>query len=165
MSPWMGLLLLAALLQSSLLWALSVWGVHPTLMLSIVLGWSLLRGGREGLLWALVGGGLLDLLSAAPFGTFTVALLTIAFLSGLIEQILFHPPAWLPVVIMLLASPLFHFISLVMMQSLGWPVNWARLGNVLLPAALLDAFTILLLFPLLRRASALAGERAIEWAR
>ncbi|MBA3534700.1 MAG: rod shape-determining protein MreD [Ardenticatenales bacterium] len=165
MTPWMGLLVVAVLLQSTVLSRVTVGGVHPNLMLAIIVSWSLLRSGREGLLWAFFGGLLLDLLSSAPLGTFLVALLVTAFVTGLIEVALFRPSLWLPVGVMFLASPLFHLVAMVMMESLGWDVTWTNLTSRLLPATILDALLILPLFPLLRRVSDMAGEKAIEWSR
>ena len=55
--------------------------VRPDLMLVLVVAWSLLRGVEEGLLWAFIGGVLLDLLSVGPFGGFTVFTSKIAWRS------------------------------------------------------------------------------------
>lgn len=163
MSPWMLLLFFAGILQSTFLSKITFFGVHPNLMLTLVLCWSLLRGGREGLSWGLLGGLILDLFSITPFGTFTIALLVTAFFTTLSEASSFQLTRILPAGIMLLASPLFHLIAMIMMQLLGWQVGWSRLLSLLLPAACVDALFTLFLFPLIRRLSNLAGSRTIEW--
>ena len=163
MSPWMFLLLLAGILQSTFLSQITLFGVHPNLMLTVVVSWCLLRGGREGLSWGLLGGLILDLLSIAPFGTFTIALLLTAFFMTLNDVSFFRPTRALPAGVMLLVSPFFHLAAMVTMQTLGWQVGWSRVLSLLLPAAMVDALLILLLFPLIRRLSNLAGHRAIEW--
>lgn len=161
MSPWMLLLLLAGILQSTFLSKITLFGVHPNLMLTVVLSWSLLRGGREGLSWGFLGGLILDLLSITPFGTFTIALLVTAFFTTLSEVSSFQPTRALPAGMMLLASPLFHLTAMITMQLLGWQVGWSRLLSLLLPAALIDALFTLFLFPFIRRLSNLAANRTI----
>jgi rod shape-determining protein MreD len=163
MSPWILLLLLGALLQSSLFSGLSLAGATPNLVLALVLCWALTRGGREGLIWGLIGGIALDLFSVAPFGTFTVAMLVIAFLTSLAEYLPFEMTRLLPVGITLLASPFFHLVAMIMMETLGWNVAWNRMWTLILPAAILDAIVVFLLFPLVARFATLAGERSIEW--
>ncbi len=164
-SPWLLLLLLAGLLQSAFLSQVTLFGVHPNLVLALVVLWGMLRGGRAGLLWAFVGGIELDLYSVTPFGTFTVALLVIALLVGFADALPFRPTALVPASFMFLLSPLFHFIAMVMMQSLGWEVAWARRWSMLPASALLDATLVLLLFRPLRRLSQAAGQRSIDWRR
>lgn len=164
MTPWLLVVLLVGVLQSALLSHLTLFGHHPNLMLAVVVSWSLLRGGREGLIWGFIGGMVLDLLAVTPFGTFTLAMLLTSLLTGLVELSLFRPVLALPVGVMLVASPLFHLTALLTMQALGWSVVWAERWTVLIPTALLDALLILFLFPLMRRLSALAGDRAIEWS-
>ena len=163
MSPWMLLLLLAGILQSTFLSKITWFGVSPDLMLIVVLSWSLLRGGREGLSWGLLGGLILDLFSITPFGTFTIALLVTAFFTTLSEASSFRPTGALPAGMMLLASPLFHLTAMITMQLLGWQVGWSRLLSLLLPAALINALFTLFLFPFIRRLSHSAGRRGIEW--
>ncbi|MGH2542351.1 MAG: rod shape-determining protein MreD [Ardenticatenaceae bacterium] len=164
MSPWLLLLLLAAMLQSTLLPGWTFFGVHPNLVLVLVVAWSLLRGGREGLIWGLVGGILLDLYSITPFGTFTVAMLVIALVAGFAELTPFRPALLLPVGMVLALSPLFHLVALGMMQSLGWDVAWSSTWRLLPASAILNALLTLLLFRPMRALSRRAGERAIEWS-
>lgn len=164
MTPWLLLLLLGVLLQSTLMPLVRLAGVHPDLLLVLVLTWGMRRGGREALVWGLVGGLLLDLFSVLPFGTFTVAMLTVGLLASLAEGLPFDSPRLLSAAVMLLAAPLFHTVALAMMQTLGWEVAWGSLWPRLLPAALLDVALTFLLYPLLQRLATLAGERSIDWA-
>jgi rod shape-determining protein MreD len=164
-SPWILIVLAGALLQGTLFSYLIPLGVHPNLVLVLAVCWGVLRGGREGLIWGMAGGLVLDLYSSLPFGTFTVALLLTTVITGIVEVSVFNPTFLLPVGIVLLASPLFHVISTVMIQTLGWQVTWGRVAAIVPTAALADGILALLLFPLLRRLSALAGQRAIDWSQ
>jgi rod shape-determining protein MreD len=68
------LMLAAAIAQSTLFRHLHLYGAAPNLVLAISVAWTLLRGAREGLLWAFVGGLALDLLSGGPLGLSSLAL-------------------------------------------------------------------------------------------
>lgn len=165
MSPWLLTVLAAALLQSGFILPITFLGARPNLVLAVVLSWTLLRGGRSGLLWAAAGGVALDLLSSAPFGTFTVAILLTIGLIGMLDGFFYRPSILLPVALMVAASPLFDLLSLLMLRTLGW--NRPLLSNLplLLGAALLNGALIALVYPLMRRLDRLAGQPAIDWSQ
>ncbi len=64
-------LLFLAMLETTLSPYVRPLGVHPDLVTLAVLSWSLLRGTREGAVWAVIGGMGLDLLSAGPIPPMT----------------------------------------------------------------------------------------------
>ena len=70
------LLILAALLQASVLPTLRISGGQPDLVVIITLAWALLDDGVEAALWAVVGGLALDLFSGAPMGFSTLRAIT-----------------------------------------------------------------------------------------
>ena len=57
-------------------------GARPNLMLLVVLIWAMVRGLDEGVVWAFVGGLIVDLLSGGPFAGTAVALVVAAYLAG-----------------------------------------------------------------------------------
>ncbi|MQC25107.1 MAG: rod shape-determining protein MreD, partial [Chloroflexi bacterium] len=91
-----GLLPLAALLQSSVLPHLPFAALRPDLMLVIVLAWNLARSHRDGLLWAFAGGLLLDTLSAGPFGAMLLALFVVSLTANFIGAPLWNANPLLP---------------------------------------------------------------------
>ncbi len=163
MTPWMVILLVVALIQHVVLPQVTFFGAHPNLILVVVIAWGQLRGHRDGLLWALVGGLLLDLFSLAPLGTATVPLLVVMFLVGLLEFTAFRVVIWLPVAAAFLATPIFQMLSLAVLKTLGWGTGWERTVEVLLPMATLNAMLMILVFPLMRRVSGMAGQKGINW--
>ncbi len=163
MTPWIGIVVLAGIIQSATLSQINVFGVHANLVLVVIVCWSLLRGGRAGLAWAMVGGLVLDLLSSAPFGVFTMALLVTAFAMGFIEATIFRPTILLPVGVVFLASLLCQVMTMVMMETLGWQLAWGHAWVALLPAAIFDALLTFAVFPAMRRISLIVGAREIEW--
>ena len=122
-------------------------GVEPELMLMVVVSWSLLRGTGEGMVWALIGGVSLDLLSGAPFGMMTVALLVVSFLSGLGERSVFRTHILLPVVMALVTTLLYDLIILLILALTGRPVAWTdSVVHVVLPSTLINTLLIPLVF-------------------
>ncbi|MFQ6014921.1 MAG: rod shape-determining protein MreD [Anaerolineae bacterium] len=137
--------------QSTAMPYLSLAGVKPDLMLLVVISWSLIRGAGEGIVWGFVGGMILDLLSGAPFGVFTLALTTISFLSGIGEINIFRSNIFLPLMVIGLATIAYSFISLLLLQTLGWPVNWSdSLIRIVLPTAFLNTILAPLIYQPLR---------------
>ena len=80
-SGWIGagVLLIAALVQGSMLPFVIGDLVPVNLVLVLVIGWALLRGLKSALVWAVVGGLWLDLLSGVPLGTAMLALSLVAY--------------------------------------------------------------------------------------
>nr|WP_290667006.1 rod shape-determining protein MreD [Ardenticatena sp.] len=122
---WMPILamLVAAIVQATWAHHFAIGGVHPDLVLLIVVAWSLLRGTREGVILAFLGGFFLDLLSAAPFGVFTMPLLLVAFITGLGEVNILRSTFILPLLVGFLATLLYYMLAFVMLRTLQWPIG------------------------------------------
>jgi rod shape-determining protein MreD len=112
-------LLLIALLQTSVMPGLTWSGVMPDLMLLVVVSWSLLRGTREGVLWALGGGLLLDLMSGGPFGVAVVALFLSSAIIGMGELNVVRDSLWLPLVASILATVTYDVAYWTILQVVG----------------------------------------------
>lgn len=75
-------LTVAALIQATLMPELRILGGAPDLVLTLVLTYSLLFGFEQGVVWALVGGVVQDLISAVPLGTTSLALVVMVAAVG-----------------------------------------------------------------------------------
>jgi rod shape-determining protein MreD len=129
-----------ALLQSSLAPHLSVIGVKPGIVLTLVVSWSVIRGASEGVTWGFIGGLALDLLSGAPVGLSALTLMMVGFLTNLGETSLFKSSLVLPLFAVFVASVLSDAVQLVLLQGLGWNLPWWQaMVNVAVPAAILNA--------------------------
>ncbi len=129
------LLFALALIQSTVMPHLSIWGVHPELILMVVTSWSILSGAEEGMLWALIGGVLLDLISAGQFGLHTLALLVVGFLSGLGERTVFRSDLLMPLLIIPLATLVYELLLLVGLYLTGWRAPlWPYFNQVVVPS-------------------------------
>lgn len=114
------LLFVLAVVQSTIMPRIALWGVHPELMLMVVTSWSILSGAEEGMLWALIGGIPLDLLSAGKFGLHTLALLLVSFLSGLGERAIFRSDLLMPLLVIPLATLGYEMALLGGLYLTGW---------------------------------------------
>jgi rod shape-determining protein MreD len=75
------ILLVAAVLNATVMAQFRVWQGAPDLVFLLVVSWALLANFRDALLWAVIGGVLQDLLSIAPLGTSALGLVVIVFVS------------------------------------------------------------------------------------
>lgn len=124
--------------------------VHPDLVFVVVIGWIILRGLQEGLVWALLGGLCLDFVSGAPFGVWTLALIFVALVANLSHGRVFGSSIVLPLSLTFPLSFLFNGLALLLLYLLGRPIGWTdAFSNVLLPAALFNTAVMILVFPLL----------------
>lgn len=123
--------------------SLSLSGVMPDLMLLVVVSWSLRRGTGEGLLWALGGGLLLDLLSGGPFGVATISLALCSVVVGLGEFNISRDSLWLPVVASALATVVYSLVYWAILQVTGRSLHTVyTLLAVLVPAIILNALAM-----------------------
>jgi rod shape-determining protein MreD len=140
-----------ALLQSTVLPRITVLGIHPDVMLMVVTSWSLLRGSEEGMLWALIGGLTLDLLSAAPFGVCTLPLLLVSFLCGLSQRGVFRFDFLIPILVIPVATLVYGGTTLILLKLLGWPVTWEEaLQRVILPSILVNTLGMPIVYVVMR---------------
>jgi rod shape-determining protein MreD len=144
------LLISAALVQATLSPYMKINGIHPDLVLLLVIGWTALRGLEEGVIWSLIGGLSLDFLSGAPFGVLSLSLLLVALVTSLFHGRIFGSSIVLPVILTFPLSLLFNGVALILLSLLGHPVNWVDgLFFVVIPAALFNTAIMVLIFPLL----------------
>ena len=143
-----GLLLLAALLQVSVLWTIEVSNGHPDLLLVFVVVLALVRGPLVGAVAGFWAGLFLDVATFSTLGISSLLLTLAGYWSGRLGEIMSksspHPPliaVGLATVAVALGSAFLHFV-------LGSTVGAAELlGRVLLPTL---ALNLLLAYPVHR---------------
>ena len=155
------LLTSVALIQGTILSRISLLGARPNLMLLVVLIWAVVRGIDEGLLWAFIGGLMLDLLSGGPLASITLAMVAAAYVAGqsLGEEV--GSQAVRVMMLTVLGALAYHLVLLITLDLSGHAVDWGHaLLRVAGPSVLLNAAAApLLLGPLtwLERASGEEG--------
>jgi rod shape-determining protein MreD len=129
-----------ALIQTTVLSRISVLGGRPNLMLLVVLIWAVVRGLDEGLVWAFVGGLIVDLLSGGPLAGTALALVAAAFLAGqsLGEEV--GSEVVRLMMLTVLGALTYHLTVLVVLGWTGHAVSWGfSLARVAGPSVVLNA--------------------------
>jgi rod shape-determining protein MreD len=158
------LLIAIAILQSTIVPQLAVWGVFADLPLLVVVSWSLLRGSREGIVWGFIAGVAVDLFSGAPFGAATLPMIAVGFLSGLGQAAVFRAHIALPLVAMFLATFVYDLLFLLVVRISGYPVAWLEsLLRLVLPSAVLNTVLMPVLFIIMRWLYTRFGRSEMEW--
>lgn len=143
------LLLIAAILQTTLLPQLQIRGGQADLIFMLVLSWTLLAGVEEGIVWALVGGVAGDLLSGMPLGTSALALVIVMFGIGSAAGEVGRGNLIVPPLAAALGTGIYQALLIGLYTVLGRPVPIRySLLNVTLPTLILDVILILPIFRL-----------------
>lgn len=158
------LLIATVIIQTTTMPHLTIMGVKPDLMLLMVISWSLLRGAQEGVIWALVGGMGLDLLSGAPFGTSTVPLVILSLLAGVGELSVFRTHITLPLLATLIATLAYNLFFLLLLHMQGHSIAWAdSLIKVVLPSTLFNLLLAPFVYKALYWLHRKTGREEIAW--
>jgi rod shape-determining protein MreD len=148
-----GVLMLAAVLVQ-VTWAsrIEVAGAFPNVALLAVIAITWTAGARTGLVWACVGGMMLDLAAPGPLGPHALALLAGAYVTGFWSRNLDRGSPVHPAMAAAVSTVLYSLILVASDQALGLPVPPMRLALQLIVAA--SAYNALLmplvLLPFLR---------------
>ena len=113
-----------ALIQTTLLARIKLWGARPDLMLLVVLVWAVVRGIDEGLVWGFMGGLLLDLFSGGPLAATALALLAAALLAGQPLGLGIGSRVVRLLLLSLLGSVAYHLVLLIVLGWTGHTVDW-----------------------------------------
>jgi rod shape-determining protein MreD len=147
------LFILASLVQATVLSHLRVYGGQPDLIVIVVLAWAILDRDQEGMVWAFVGGLFLDLLSGAPLGISSLAMVPVAFLVGLTEAQVYRENVGLPLLMGLVGALAYHIFYLLLLRFFGGMiVPWSEaLVYVTLPSVVFDVILVIPAMRLLSR--------------
>ena len=166
MSPYLsvGIMFSLALLQTTVMPRITVLGVHPDLVLMAVVAWSVLRGSKEGMVWAAIGGVVMDLFSAAPFGISTLTLLIIGFVSGLGQASFFRIDLLIPIAVIVPATLVYQLCIAGMLSLLTGAAGWGtRLGQVILPTILVNSVGMIFVYVLVRLVHQRTHREEMAW--
>lgn len=150
--------------QATVLPHLQLFGQQIDPMLACVIAWSVLRGVREGLIWALVGGLVLDLLSAAPFGVFTLALAGASLSASVGAASFFRSHALLPLIAFVVGSLSYYVISLSLLFFSGRDFPFLdAISRIVLPGMVLNLAVMLVAYPVIRWLHRSTAPREMGW--
>jgi rod shape-determining protein MreD len=142
------LLLIAAVIQSTIVPEIRVGNGGPDLILMMVLSWTMLAGLEEGIVWAFVGGILQDLMIGIPTGTTALALVIVVFLSDLVVGQIGRNNLIFPPLVLAAGTLIYQVILAIFLSILGRPVSFTyMLSFVTIPTL---AFNVLMILPAFR---------------
>jgi rod shape-determining protein MreD len=156
--PVMGLL---AVIQTAILPQFPVAGVSPQLLFLVALAWGLLRGLREGLVWAFIAGIWVDLFSIAPVGVSSLAFMAALAATIPLQQVL--PPRRLLSAILLagLGTLVYLTLYLAALRAFGHTLTFNGLLE-LLPIFLLNLILIAPIYLILQMILRAFRPKALE---
>ena len=131
-------------------------------MLVIVVAWGVLRGARGAMIWALIGGLWLDLLSSGPFGGYTLGLLAGAAIAGFGSGTIYRSHWILALAMVALATVAQDLIYVALLWLGQRPVSLTdTLTRLVLPEILYNMLLMLLVFPVLSWVNRVTGRERL----
>lgn len=153
------ILAIAASLQASFVPQIRLLGGGPDLVFLLVLAWAINSRLEDGVIWAFVGGVMLDLLSYNPTGTSVLGMLLIVFAISGLGQHVYRIGFFLLVALVLLGTMLQQFLMMFILTMSGYPVDWAvGLSYVMAPTIFYNLVLIWPIYWFVRRLW-----RRLEW--
>ncbi|NMB16998.1 MAG: rod shape-determining protein MreD [Firmicutes bacterium] len=141
-----GVTIFAALLQGSLLHWWSFLGIKLDLVLVLVASFTLLRGRRDGVLLAAVGGVLLDVLSGRYLGLHVLGKTVVACLIGLVRDVVYKENYLVPFLATFLGTLVDQGIYVFIARLSGLTIGSEIMGNVLVSAAFFNSLLTLCVY-------------------
>ena len=125
------------------------------LVLLFLAAWSLQEQIRNTLLWTLVAGIVISLLSAMPFFAPLLGYLGVFGISKFLQRRVWRSPLLAMLIVVLLGTFFQQIVSVIVLQVSGAPVSWGQsLDSVILPSALMN---LIFALPIFAIANDLAG--------
>jgi rod shape-determining protein MreD len=138
-----------ALVQSAILPIVRPTQGRPELVLVAVLAWNLASQRPQALLWALIGGILLDTLSVAPFGSTTLSLFVLAAITNIIGNQISGSQMLFAVFVTAFGTLLYHLSGYLLLQASGWQLDFGYvLRTISIPSLFFNCVLMLLVYPL-----------------
>ncbi|NIM95954.1 MAG: rod shape-determining protein MreD [Anaerolineales bacterium] len=138
------ILAILAILQSVVFNDIKLLDGRTDLILLAVVTWGIVGRPREALVWALVGGLFLDLLSGVPLGTTSIILIVITFLVSFSEGRFWESHFLMPMGVILAASLLYYVLSMAIIWIIGHELDFnMTLFRIILPSTFLNLLLIL----------------------
>jgi rod shape-determining protein MreD len=151
-------LLAVTVLQTTIGPAIGISGAGPDMVLVMVLSWGLVRGSEEGMLWGLMGGLCLDLVSGSALGMHTLILVVVGYLAGLAPSSPLRSSLLLPLAAMCAATLAYDATIAVVLRVTGWQLALgSALARVAVPSMLANCLLMLIVYPVVSRLFAARG--------
>jgi rod shape-determining protein MreD len=139
----------AALVELSLVPYLAIGGAHPHPVLVLGVIWTIATGLEAGLIWAVVGGLVLDSLVSRPLGVSAFAMVVSVGAALVIARSFIRIRPLAPVIAVPVVSLVYSVLLVALLASIRPPLALADPLAAVMPGAMYDAVLGLLLGPLI----------------
>lgn len=167
MTPYVYLAILAAIViaQTTLMPSAALGQTKPFLPLIAVVSWVLLRGPVPGAWWAIAVGLMLDAVSPAPAGFYTLPLLAAALIVSMGRGRFFPTNLLIPWLLVAVATAVFLLTQRLFIPFVGGYVEWSApaMAREVFPEAALNLLWLPVLYLPLRALARRASGPRIEW--
>jgi rod shape-determining protein MreD len=154
------LVLVAAMAQVAVLPSFSIFGVHPNLVIALVVAWMTVRGRRESLLLIPAAGFLLGLFDSEPLGLAMLAFSPLILFTEVREVRLVESHLLPALVITAGVTLVYEGAVLLTLAVTGERADWlASALDVLAPAAIANALLLIPIYGAVRLASVNVRQR------
>lgn len=144
------LLIVAALLNATVMAELRIGNGGPDLVFMLVVSWALLQDIRDAMYWAVIGGVVQDMFSIAPLGTSALGLVIVAFGADLLFGQISRRNILIPPLVAAVGTVVYHLGMLLALQMTDIDVPFGRsMIYVTLPTLVLNTLLIIPVFRLL----------------
>ncbi len=152
------LVLLASLVQTTTAAQIEIKGVKPDLVLLLVVIGTLIYGSRPGVVWAFIGGIIMDIFSGGPMGSSSLALMAAVVVAGLGHRTLSRYNLLVPIGAMIAGTLVYAFTYMSILVLLDFfdlarhnlPV-WLTVQRVVIPAVIYNTTLMVIVMPFLNR--------------
>jgi len=137
------LLAVAALFQTSAVPAFTVLGVHPNIVLVVLLSWAMVRGLNEAMVLVPMGTLTLGLMDGQLLGAALLAAMPVVLLTEIREARIIQGDFLLAVLLIILSTLAYETIFLVILRLTGETVQWwGSFVRLAIPAAIVNALLV-----------------------
>jgi len=137
---------LAAAAQSTLVPQIRLLGGAPDVVFLIVVAWSVNASLDESVLWALIGGILQNLLSAAPLGTASMGMVLVVFALDAMRRQVYRVGLPLLILIIIFGSFLHQLVVMLILSLSGFEILF--LDNLRYVVAPTIAYNLVFVWPI-----------------
>ncbi|MBN1679751.1 MAG: rod shape-determining protein MreD [Anaerolineae bacterium] len=115
-------LMIAALLNATVMTEIRIGGGAPDLVFLLVVSWAMLSDLRDALTWSVVGGLFQDWLSVAPLGTSALGLVIVAFVADSVFGRVHHHNILIPPLVAAAGTVVYHLSIIFVLRLTGTAV-------------------------------------------
>ncbi|RMF80623.1 MAG: rod shape-determining protein MreD [Chloroflexi bacterium] len=146
------ILVLAAILQATLIPQIRIEGGGPDLVFLLVLAWAIKSSLDEAVVWAFVGGIAQDSMSAAPLGTSILGMIVIVFVVNIIGRQIYNVSLPLIAIFTLFGSIFQQTVIVIIIIIAGFEVRLTdNFSYVIVPTIIYNLVLIWPVYWLVRR--------------